>query len=84
MHNLKYTASVKYKILYITILIALFACKGLTDEKESTENPNKCTQYACPVHADKTSISPEKCPICNTPMVIIFDSLKVDSLNHLK
>ena len=55
----------------MTMLIALFACKGFfTDEKESDSNPNKCTQYACPIHTDKTSTSPDRCPVCNGFMTL--------------
>jgi len=74
----------KYKFFCITILIALVACKGLTDEKELDNNPNKCTQYVCPIHTDKTSASPDKCPICNQEMILVPDSLKKDSLKLLK
>lgn len=62
--------------------IILIACNGYKDEKEPDTNPNKCTRYACPVHPDKTSATLENCPECNTPMVLITDSLKNDSLNH--
>jgi hypothetical protein len=74
----------KYKFICIIILIALFACKGFTDEKESDSNPNKCTQYACPIHTDKTSTSPDRCPVCNGYMSLISDSLKKDSLKWSK
>jgi hypothetical protein len=74
----------KYKFIYITILVCLIACKGLTDEKESDNNPNKCTQYACPIHTDKTSTIPDRCPICNGFMILVSDSLKKDSLKNHK
>ena len=69
----------KYKFICV-ILITLAACKGVTNEKELDNNPNKCTRYACPIHTDKTSASNDRCPVCNALMVIITDSLKKDSL----
>ena len=73
----------KYCFLYIiSISIILFACNPQKGESELDINSNKCTRYACPVHLDKTSVTLEKCPVCNTPMVLIPDSLKKDSLNH--
>lgn len=74
----------KYKFVCIIMLISLLACKELADEKESDNNPNKCEQYACPVHPDKTSTSLDKCPVCNSLMVLMPDSLKLkgDSLKN--
>jgi len=63
--------------------MVLFACRGLTDEKEPVADINKCTKYACPVHEDKTSTTLEKCPACSK-MMIPADSLKMDSLKHVK
>ena len=58
-----------HKILLTTVLSVtlLFGCRNTT-EKKSTDNPNKCTQYACPMHPDKTSTTPAKCPECNMEM----------------
>jgi len=67
----------------LIIFVALFACKGPNDEKEPSSDVNKCTQYACPIHQDKTSTSLEKCPACNA-MMIPLDSLKMDSLKRAK
>lgn len=61
----------------------MFACKGFTNEKEPSASPNECTQYACPIHPDKTSTSLEKCPTCGASM-IPADSLKKDSLKRVK
>jgi hypothetical protein len=72
------------KFLYIVIILSvLWACKGYKDEKELDENPNKCTQYACPIHPDKTSMVLEKCSTCGTLMITI-DSLKKNSLKRAK
>ena len=74
----------KNKFLFTLIVsIALLSCRGLTDEKEPDVSLNKCTQYACPIHQDKTSTTLEKCPACNK-MMIPTDSLKKDSLKRMK
>lgn len=72
----------KHTFLYIVTALVLLACNTHKDEKEPDINPNKCTQYACPIHPDKTSATLENCPVCNTPMVLVRDSLKKDSLKH--
>lgn len=71
--------------LFFALLISmtLFACKGHSDEKEPAVDINKCTQYACPNHQDKTSTTLEKCPACGTLMIAV-DSLKMDSLKRAK
>jgi heavy metal-binding protein len=68
----------KHTWLYILLSIILFACKYPSDEKEPADNPNKCTQYACPVHPDITSTTLGNCPSCNTLMIPV-DSLKKHS-----
>ena len=74
----------KHKFFYtIIISIALFACKGHSDEKEPAVEINKCTQYACPIHQDKTSTLLEKFPTCGELMIPV-DSLKIDSLKRVK
>ena len=74
----------KNKFIYpILISIVLFSCKGFTNEKEPAINPNECTQYACPIHQDKTSTLLEKCPTCDA-LMIPADSLKKDSLKRVK
>ncbi len=73
----------KYKLLYLVMAIVLLACNTHKEEKELGINPNQCTRYACPIHPDKTSATLENCPVCNTPMVLVTDSLKKDSLKHL-
>jgi hypothetical protein len=70
----------KNTLINTLLSVVLFAC-GSSDEKEPADNPNKCTQYACPIHPDITSTSLGNCPSCNT-LVILVDSLKKDSLKY--
>lgn len=49
-------------------LFALPACRNNAPEKKSTYNPNDCTEYACPMHPDKTSTGKARCPQCGMDM----------------
>lgn len=60
------------RLLLITILTQLvlfISCKNTT-KPEPAYNPNECTEYYCPAHKDKTSISQDQCPECKNPMVL--------------
>ena len=59
----------KTKKLSVALFLCLvfFSCSYATKEK-SNENPNDCTEYACPMHPDHTSATPTKCPECNMDM----------------
>ncbi|HEX7414894.1 MAG TPA: hypothetical protein VF411_12695 [Bacteroidia bacterium] len=68
--------------LIIAGVILLTANCKESKRSEPDDNPNKCTQYECPIHLDKTSTKLENCPICGTVMIPIADSLKKDTLKH--
>jgi len=56
------------RILFSLIFIGamLGSCKNASVKEQV--NPNECTKYACPMHPDKTSTVPGKCPECNMNM----------------
>ncbi|MFI5163871.1 MAG: heavy metal-binding domain-containing protein [Bacteroidia bacterium] len=64
------------KIITLFVLTIIFSCS--TPPKKDEPKTNQCTEYACPVHLDKTSINPADCPVCGTKM-IPADSIAKDS-----
>jgi hypothetical protein len=68
-----------FSLLILISATVIFSCKN-APEKNSTENPNACTKYACPMHPDKTSAVPAKCPECNMEMEAVKDTTGKDSL----
>jgi hypothetical protein len=60
-----------FKVIVISFLflcITLVKCTNPT-KPQPIVNQNECTQYNCPMHTDKTSISLGECPECGNPMV---------------
>lgn len=55
-------------IIQLTLALIITACKN-TDETEPSNNPNECTEYSCPLHKDKMSVSSNKCPECGMQMI---------------
>lgn len=54
--------------IVISLFISFcFSCTN-TPENKAVENPNDCTEYACPMHPDKTSTTPAGCPECGMAM----------------
>ena len=70
-------------LLVLFLSTAIFTGCNNAPKKEIVNNPNECTQYACPMHPDKTSIAPAKCPVCNMDMELVKvtknDSAKTNS-----
>ena len=64
------------KNLILFALAIIFSCS--TPPKKDEPKTNQCTEYACPIHPDKTSVSPADCPVCGTRM-IPADSIAKDS-----
>ena len=62
--------------IIILIVIEFMACTTSQDS-EPNYDPNKCTEYACPMHQDKIYVAPEICPECGQQMI------HKDSINSL-
>ncbi|HEY6162091.1 MAG TPA: heavy metal-binding domain-containing protein [Bacteroidia bacterium] len=52
----------------LLLFITFSSCGGKPTENKTKDDPNTCTQYACPMHPDKTSTTPGKCPECGMEM----------------
>ena len=70
----------KHKLFFLALLSAsfLFSCQNGGD-KNSSANPNDCTEFACPMHPDHTSAVPAKCPECNMEMDTVKIKMQKDS-----
>ena len=64
-------------IFSLLICAIVFSCTSPT--KPEVIKENVCTQYACPIHPDKTSSKEEECPECHRKMVPVNDKEKNDS-----
>ena len=63
-------------ILSLFLYAIIFSCSSPAKHEEN--NQDRCTEYACPMHPDKTSTKPGICPECNIKLVPP-DSVKTDS-----
>jgi hypothetical protein len=64
-------------ILTLFVCVMLFACSS--PAKPEINKENKCTQYACPMHPDKTSSKPTECPECHREMIPVSHKQKKDT-----
>ena len=64
-------------ILAVFLCVIICSCSSPTKPETTTEN--ECTQYACPVHPDKTSSNPADCPECHRKMIPVNDKGENDS-----
>lgn len=62
-----YFLSTRFLILIFFVFL-FFNCKR-SQENIPEYNPNACTQFSCPVHKDKMSVNPDKCPDCGMQMI---------------
>lgn len=53
--------------LIIFLVLFVYSCRS-SPEKTSGDNPNQCTEYACPMHPDKTAAEHALCPECKMKM----------------
>jgi hypothetical protein len=70
------------KITFASLLLCsvlIFSCKNNASENKTGADPNTCTQYACPMHPDKTSSTPAKCPECGMDMQPVTKKTGADS-----
>jgi hypothetical protein len=77
--------------IIIAVCMVLAACKNNTDSLISEYDPNLCTQYSCPLHKDKMSVTLDICPECGIQMIdadrldsYLFKTAQsiYDSINH--
>ena len=68
-----------FLLAFILSLAIITGCKNAV--KNEAGNPNECTGYVCPMHADKTSVTPAKCSECNMEMEPVFKKNENDSVN---
>ena len=81
---------IRFSII-IAVCMVLAACKNNTDSLISEYDPNLCTQYSCPLHKDKMSVTLDICPECGIQMIdadrldsYLFKTAQsiYDSINH--
>jgi len=69
--------------IYSIFLVIIFSgCRNHIQNDEIS--PNECTKYACPMHPDKISATPAKCPICNMEMQPVAAGKRKDSADVKK
>jgi uncharacterized protein with PIN domain len=72
------------KITTMKNIMALFIClifgSCSSPVKPETIKEDVCTQYACPMHRDKTSSKPAECPECHREMVPVSHKQKKDTV----
>lgn len=62
--------------ILIPILLMVFTCKNNSESSIPEYDPNLCTQYSCPLHKDKMSVTLDLCPECGIQMI---DADKLES-----
>ena len=56
-------------VILFFILIGCLTCKNMSESSPPEYDPNLCSEYSCPLHKDKMSVSLDVCPECGIQMV---------------
>jgi hypothetical protein len=77
----------KHNFFFLALLSAtlILGCKNPPDKKD-VPKVETCTKYACPMHPDRTSVTPAECPECHMKMepLPVQDTIKKDSTLYPK
>ena len=65
---MKYLLRLHLVVLVINTILFL-SCNNKSDVPPPEYDPNLCTDYSCPLHKDKMSVSLDVCPECGIQMV---------------
>jgi hypothetical protein len=66
-------------ILIAPIFLLVFTCKNSSESSAPEYDPNFCTDYSCPLHKDKMSVTLDFCPECGIKMI---DAKLLESYLH--
>lgn len=56
-------------VILFFILIGCLTCKNKSESSPPEYDSNLCSEYSCPLHKDKMSVSLDVCPECGIQMV---------------